>query len=141
MYRGFATVAALAAAVFICVITTSSRTTVQQKQIPPELHGHAAVAEIILPAELEVEKPATLSVIDSDGMVVEGAIVSLPGGRKVTTDATGRARFVVTSDPGAFIAEVPASVLQLQRCADILSCARIPRRIPRCSPSQTIPTF
>jgi len=76
------------------------------------MHGHAAVAEIVLPAELEVEKPATLSVIDSDGMLVEGVIVSLPSGRKVTTDATGRARFVVTSDPGAFIAEVPASPLQ-----------------------------
>jgi hypothetical protein len=112
MYRGIATAAALAAAVFICVATTSSRTAVQQKQIPPEMHGHAAVAEIVLPAELEIEKPATLSVIDSDGMVVEGAIVSLPGGRKVTTDATGRARFVVTSEPGAFIAEVPASALQ-----------------------------
>jgi len=112
MYRGFATAAALAAAVFICVTTTSSRTTDQQKQIPPEMHGHAAVAEIVLPAELEVEKPATLSVIDSDGMLVEGVIVSLPGGRKVTTDATGRARFVLTSEPGAFIAEVPASALQ-----------------------------
>jgi hypothetical protein len=112
MYRGFATAAALAAAVFICVTTTSSRATVQQKQIPPEMHGHAAIAEIILPAELEIEKPATLSVIDSDGMVVEGAIVSLPGGRKVTTDATGRARFVITSEPGAFIAEIPATALQ-----------------------------
>ena len=112
MYRGFATAAALAAAVFICVTTTSSRTTAQQKQIPPEMHGHAAVAEIVLPAELEVEKPATLSVIDSDGMLVEGVIVSLPGGRKVTTDAAGRARFVVTSGPGAFIAEVPATALQ-----------------------------
>jgi hypothetical protein len=112
MYRGFATAAALAAAVFFCVTTISSRTIVQQKQIPPEMHGHAAVAEIVLPAELEVEKPATLSVIDTDGMIVEGAIVSLPGGRKVTTDATGRARFVVTSEPGAFIAEIPASALQ-----------------------------
>jgi hypothetical protein len=112
MYRGFATAAALAAAVFICVTTTSSRTTVQQKQIPPEMHGHAAVAEIVLPAELEVEKPATLAVIDSDGMLVEGVIVTLLDGRKVTTDATGRARFVVTSEPGAFVAEVSASALQ-----------------------------
>jgi hypothetical protein len=112
MYRSFATAAALAAAVFICVTTTSSRTTAQQKQIPPELHGHAAVAEIVLPAELEVEKPATLAVIDSDGMLVEGVIVSLQDGRKVTTDATGRARFVVTSEPGAFVAEIPESALQ-----------------------------
>ncbi|HEY4840142.1 MAG TPA: hypothetical protein VIH72_16110, partial [Candidatus Acidoferrales bacterium] len=74
--------------------------------------GHAAVAEIVLPPELEVEKPATLAAIDSDGMLVEGVIILLPGGRKVTTDATGRARFVVTSEPGAFIAEVPASALQ-----------------------------
>lgn len=112
MYRGFAAAAALTAAVFICVTTTSSRTTDQQKQIPPEMNGHAAVAEIVLPAELEVEKPATLAVIDSDGMLVEGVIVSLPDGRRVTTDATGRARFVVTSEPGAFIAEIPANSLQ-----------------------------
>ena len=86
--------------------------TAQQKQIPPELHGHASVAEIILPPELEVEKPATLAVVDSDGLLVEGVIVSLPDGRRVTTDATGRARFVVTSAPGAFIAEVTAGALQ-----------------------------
>jgi hypothetical protein len=112
MYRSLATAAALAAAVFICAAMFPSRAAAQQKQIPPELNGRAAVAEIVLPPEIEVEKPATLAAIDSDGMLVEGVIVSLPGGRKVTTDATGRARFVVTSEPGAFIAEVPASALQ-----------------------------
>jgi hypothetical protein len=88
------------------------RAPAQQKQIPPELHGHASVAEIILPPELEVEKPATLAVVDNEGLLVEGVIVSLPDGRRVTTDATGRARFVVTSEPGAFIAEVTAGALQ-----------------------------
>lgn len=112
MHRSFATAAALAAAVFICTTILSPRAAAQQKQIPPELHGHASVAEIILPPELEVEKPATLAVVDSDGLLVEGVIVSLPGGRKATTDATGRARFVVTSEPGPFIAEVAASALQ-----------------------------
>lgn len=112
MHRSLATAAALSAAVFICVVTFPSPTAAQQKQIPPELNGHAAVAEIVLPPEIEVEKPATLAAIDSDGMLVEGVIVSLPGGRKVTTDATGRARFVVTSEPGPFIAEIPASALQ-----------------------------
>ncbi len=112
MYRSFAAAAALAAAVFIYAAVFPSHAAAQQKQIPPELNGHAAVAEIVLPPEMEVEKPATLAAIDSDGMLVEGVIISLPGGRKVTTDATGRARFVVTSEPGAFIAEVPASALQ-----------------------------
>jgi len=112
MCRSLATAAALSAAVFISVAIFPSRAAAQQKQIPPELNGHAAVAEIVLPPEIEVEKPATLAAIDSDGMLVEGVIISLPGGRKVTTDATGRARFVVTSDPGAFIAEIPASALQ-----------------------------
>jgi hypothetical protein len=112
MTRNFATAVAVAAAVCICAIATPLRAAGQQKQIPPELNGHAAVAEIVLPPELEVEKPATLAVIDSDGRLVEGVTVLLPGGRKVTTDATGRARFVVTSDPGAFIAEVAESALQ-----------------------------
>jgi hypothetical protein len=112
MYRSLATAAALSAAVFVSVAMFPSRSAAQQKQIPPELNGHAAVAEIVLPPEMEVEKPATLAAIDSDGMLVEGVIISLPGGRKVTTDATGRARFVVTSEPGAFIAEVPQSALQ-----------------------------
>jgi len=112
MYRGIATAAALAAAVCVFVGTFPSRATAQQKQIPPELNGHAAVAEIILPSELEAEKPATLAVVNSDGLLAEGVTVLLPGGRKVTTDSTGRARFVVTSDPGAFIAEIAATSLQ-----------------------------
>ena len=112
MCRSLATAAALSAAVFISVAIFPSSSAAQQKQIPPELNGHAAVAEIVLPPEIEVEKPVTLAAIDSDGMLVEGVIISLPGGRKVTTDASGRARFVVTSEPGTFIAEVPASALQ-----------------------------
>lgn len=112
MHRSFATAAALAAAVCVCLSSIPLRVTAQQKQIPPELHGHASAAEIILPPELEAEKPAMLAVVDSEGLLVEGVIVSLPDGRRVTTDATGRARFVVTSEPGAFIAEVAASALQ-----------------------------
>jgi len=112
MYRSSATAAALTAAVCVCAAIFPLRASGQQKQIPPELNGHASVAEIVLPPELEVEKPATLAVVDSDGLLVEGVTVSLPGGRRVTTDATGRARFVVTSEPGAFIAEVAASALQ-----------------------------
>lgn len=112
MYRSLATAAALSTAVFVSVAIVPLSAAAQQKQIPPELNGHAAVAEIVLPPEMEVEKPATLSAIDSDGLLVEGVIISLPGGRKVTTDAAGRARFVVTSEPGTFIAELPASALQ-----------------------------
>ena len=89
MYRSFAAAAALAAAVFIYAAVFPSHAAAQQKQIPPESNGHAAVAEIVLPPEMEMEKPATLAAIDSDGMLVEGVIISLPGGRKVTTDATG----------------------------------------------------
>lgn len=112
MYRGIATAAALAAAVCFCAVTFPSRVAAQQKQIPPELNGHAVVSEIVLPPELETEKPATLAVINSDGMLAEGVMVLLPGGRKVTTDSSGRARFVVTSDPGAFVAEIAATSLQ-----------------------------
>jgi len=112
MHRCFATAAALAAAVCVCLAFFPLRAIAQQKQIPLELHGHARIAEIILPPELEAEKPATLAVVDGEGLLVEGVIVSLPDGRRVTTDATGRARFVVTSEPGAFIAEVTAGALQ-----------------------------
>jgi hypothetical protein len=117
MFRSFATAAALAAAVCVstaifCAAIFPLCAAAQQKQIPPELNGHANVAEILLPPEMETEKPATLAVVDSDGLLVEGVNVLLPGGRKVTTDAMGRARFVVTSEPGAFIAEVAAGALQ-----------------------------
>ncbi len=67
--------------------------------IPP------AAVQIILPPQIETDKPATLAVLDAEGRLVPGGTVTLTGGRKVTTDSTGRARFVVTSDPGAFLAE------------------------------------
>jgi len=64
-----------------------------------------AAVQIVLPPQIETDKPATLAVLDAEGRLVPGVNVTLSGGRKVTTDSTGRARFVVTSDPGAFLAE------------------------------------
>ncbi len=67
-------------------------------------------AEIVLPPQLESEKPATLAVLDLEGRLVSGVAVDLPEGRRVTTDSTGRARFVVTSAPGQFTARVSIGV-------------------------------
>jgi hypothetical protein len=92
---------------------------------PAHLCAHQAVAaarpalppaavQIVLPPQIETDKPATLAVLDAEGRLVSGVTVTLSGGRKVTTDSTGRARFVVTSDPGAFLAEAegePAGTL------------------------------
>ena len=64
-----------------------------------------AAVQIILPPQIETDKPATLAVLDGEGRLAPGVTVTLSGGRKVTTDSTGRARFVVTVDPGAFMAE------------------------------------
>jgi hypothetical protein len=76
-------------------------------------------AEIVLPPQLETEKPATLAVLDSEGRLIAGVAVTLSNGKRITTDSTGRARFVVTSDPGPFSAEVDGS--DVRASADVLA--------------------
>jgi hypothetical protein len=101
MCRRIAAAAALAAAVFIAA--QSSQAARQATVSPPVAAPQAA--QIVLPPQLETEKPATLAVLDSDGRLAAGVTVELPGGKKITTDATGRARFVVTSAAGPFVVQ------------------------------------
>jgi len=96
-------------------------------------------AEIVLPAQLAVDKPGTLAVLDAQGQLAPGVNVDLSSGRRVTTDDTGRARFVVTSDPGPFLAsiagtEVRASsivVAPLETPASEIRIAACPRAVTR----------
>jgi hypothetical protein len=98
---------------------------------------HGRPAEIILPARLAAGKPATLAVLDEQGQLAAGVTVELSTDRRVTTDATGRARFVVTAEPGPFTAivvgstvrawakvtapsNVPASTVMLTQCPQVI---------------------
>lgn len=80
-----------------------------QTQSPQHTTSAARGAEIILPAQLATEKPGTLAVLDAQGQLAPGVNVDLSSGRRVTTDDTGRARFVVTSEPGPFLASIPGT--------------------------------
>jgi hypothetical protein len=109
MHRRIAAAAALAAAVFLA--PQFSRAAGQQPAAPavptvPTVNDRPSAAQIVLAPQLEAEKPATLAVLDRDGRLVSGVPVILSGGKRVTTDATGRARFVVTVPPGPFIAQI-----------------------------------
>ena len=68
--------------------------------------------EIVLPPQLEAEKPATLAVLDTEGRLAPGITVTLSTGKSVTTDSTGRARFIVTSPPGPCLAEIAGTELR-----------------------------
>ena len=102
-----------------------------------EAKPHRRPAEIILPARLAAGKPATLAVLDDEGQLCAGVTVELSTDRRVTTDATGRARFVVTAEPGPFTAivvgstvrawakvtapsNVPASTVMLTQCPRVI---------------------
>src|SRR5580704_15885746 len=107
MFRRIAAAAALAAAVFLAA--QSLRADGQQSIASVTQDGQEA-AEIVLPPQLETEKPATLAVLDREGRLAPNITVTLPGGKKIITDSTGRARFVVTSAPGPYVVEADAGV-------------------------------
>jgi len=100
MQKRIATAAVLAAAVF--VTAPRSSTSVPQVQALP---AQQVAAEIMLPPVMETEKPATLAVLDRDGRLVPLVSLKLPEGRQITTDSTGRARFVVSAAPGPYTVE------------------------------------
>ena len=126
MFRRIAAAAALAAAVFLAA--QSLRASARQPA-PSVPQAPQVAAEIVLPPQLETEKPATLAVLDRDGRLVPGVTVVLPGGKKVITDATGRARFVVTSAPGLFAVEADAGVpnAKLQASSIVVAHPAIPK--------------
>lgn len=74
---------------------------------------------LILPSKVIAGAPATLAVLDAAGRLVPDAVVEVPGGQKVTTDATGRALFMVPGQPGAMTARV--SNLNIRASATVLT--------------------
>jgi hypothetical protein len=111
MRRGTATAVARAAAVFVCsaAFAFPALNVFAGQQEQSKEHAVKRPEEIVLPPLLETEKPATLAVLDNDGALAVGVKVALSTGQTVTTDSTGRARFVVTSAPGPFQAEISGS--------------------------------
>lgn len=61
---------------------------------------------IILPLKMVVGAPATLAVVDSAGRLLPNVVVELSSGRKVTTDATGRALFLAPGEAGRLTARI-----------------------------------
>jgi hypothetical protein len=102
MHKRFATAAVLAAAV--CAFWAARSSSAAQQA--SEGGARRMPAEIVLPQELETEKPATLAVIGTDGRLEPDVNVSLSIGRQVRTDTTGRARFVTPTEAGVLVAEI-----------------------------------
>jgi len=74
-------------------------------QQPPKSSVSPAPRLIILPPKVLAGAPATLAVLDSQGRLLPNIAVELTGGQKVTTDATGRAMFKATNQPGVLVAK------------------------------------
>lgn len=74
-------------------------------QSAPKTHASPVPRLIILPPKLLAGQTATLAVIDNQGRLLPKVTVELPGGQHVTTDATGRALFTVSGQPGSIVAK------------------------------------
>jgi hypothetical protein len=75
-------------------------------QEPPRAQA-AAPRTIVLPQETVAGLPATLAVLDAAGRLLPNVVVEISGGKKVTTDSTGRALFAVPGEPGVLTAQIP----------------------------------
>jgi hypothetical protein len=75
--------------------------------------------QIILPPKLVAGAQATLAVLDGLGRLMSNIEVQLPGGQKVTTDATGRAMFVAAGQPGVLVAKISESAVSAS--ADVVA--------------------
>src|ERR1700689_5279539 len=64
---------------------------------------------IILPPKMIAGAPATLAVLDSAGRLLPNVAVELSSGKKVTTDATGRAMFAAPAEAGKVTAKISGS--------------------------------
>lgn len=120
-YRRTWAATALAPLILCCSVVEAR----QVQSLPdPNARTHGPAAEIVLPRRLESGKPATLAVLDDQGKLAPGVTVELSTDRRVTTDATGRARFVVTTDPGSLTATVVGSTVRAW--AKVLSALNVP---------------
>jgi hypothetical protein len=61
---------------------------------------------LLLPRRLVIGERATLAVLDVNGRLTPGVTVAFSYGEKVTTDTTGRARFVAPLNPGTIYAAI-----------------------------------
>jgi hypothetical protein len=61
---------------------------------------------LLLPRRLVIGERATLAVLDVNGRLTPGVNVTFSYGEKVTTDTTGRARFVAPLNPGTIYAGI-----------------------------------
>jgi len=61
---------------------------------------------IVLPQKLVAGLPATLAVLDAQGRLTPGVVLEFSGGERVTTDATGRARFTAPAEQGVVMVEL-----------------------------------
>jgi hypothetical protein len=77
----------------------------------PKARPTPAPRQLILPPKLVAGAQATLAVLDGLGRLLSNIEVEIPGGQKVTTDATGRARFVAPGQPGVLMAKIDASAV------------------------------
>jgi len=59
-----------------------------------------------MPRKLVIGERATLAVLDANGRLTPGVSVAFSYGEKVTTDTTGRARFVAPLNPGTISAGI-----------------------------------
>jgi hypothetical protein len=91
-------------ALSLLVVVCSALAAAQQ---PPKPKSAPAPHTIILPTNVVAGAPATLAVLDAQGRLLPGATVELSGGKKITTNTTGRAVFMAPSLPGSLIAKVP----------------------------------
>lgn len=66
-------------------------------------------ATLVLPPQVVAGQPATLAVVGADGRLVSGATVEFSGGKRVTTNATGRAAFRAPDEPGVMVARAGES--------------------------------
>jgi hypothetical protein len=73
-----------------------------QQQAPPA----SSARMLILPRRLISGERATLAVLDVSGRLTPGVHLLFSNGDKVTTDATGRARFVAPLTPGPISATI-----------------------------------
>lgn len=112
--KATAPLAAIIASVVLVTIVSNTFAAPQDspKAFPSAADAHATVAEVVLPARLATDKPATLAVLDSQGRLAPGVSVELSTGTRVVTNAGGEARFVAGSSAGILTASVPGTPVQ-----------------------------
>jgi hypothetical protein len=100
--------------------------------LPAADEGQAPSA-LVLPRRLVAGQPATLAVIAADGRLLPGVAVEFSAGKKVTTDATGRAFFIAPAGPGVLRAEIPgtqiraAAIIQPPEAPVLIELTQVPK--------------